>query len=272
MHVLEQGQGPAVLLLHSAGLSGAQWRPVFEALRGRFRLIAPDLVGYGGSTPWTHNSHQEIGLSAESLDLEVIAALRAQIVAQTNAPLHLVGHSYGGWLALKSAKQNPQHLQTLSLFDPVAFGVLTADPGLSDAQAIFAHINADGLFFDEVRGGTEPWMERFIDYWGGVGAWRALPESQRARFLRTGRKTFEGVRDLSLDPSPAATYRAIPAPTLLLSGQQSPPEAGRICQILSQTIPSAHFLRVEGGHMAPISQPAQTIAALSSHFDAHPIP
>jgi pimeloyl-ACP methyl ester carboxylesterase len=48
----EQGSGEPVLLLHSSGSSSAQWRALMERLSARFRVVAPDLYGYGGTALW----------------------------------------------------------------------------------------------------------------------------------------------------------------------------------------------------------------------------
>jgi len=48
----EQGSGEPVVLLHSSGSSNAQWRALAEQPSPRFRVIAPDLYGYGATANW----------------------------------------------------------------------------------------------------------------------------------------------------------------------------------------------------------------------------
>lgn len=48
---IDQGRGEPVLLLQSSASSSAQWRALVERLGGRWRVIAPDLYGYGGTAP-----------------------------------------------------------------------------------------------------------------------------------------------------------------------------------------------------------------------------
>jgi pimeloyl-ACP methyl ester carboxylesterase len=50
--VLAAGFGTPVLLLHGSASSSAMWTPVINALKARFRLIAPDLIGYGRTDAW----------------------------------------------------------------------------------------------------------------------------------------------------------------------------------------------------------------------------
>ena len=51
VHYGDSGSGDPLLLLHSGGSSGAQWRKVGEHLTGR-RLLTPDFYGYGGTDAW----------------------------------------------------------------------------------------------------------------------------------------------------------------------------------------------------------------------------
>ncbi len=48
----EAGEGPPVVLLHGSASSAGQWRTLTGLLEDRFRVLAPDLHGHGGSDPW----------------------------------------------------------------------------------------------------------------------------------------------------------------------------------------------------------------------------
>src|SRR3990170_3576342 len=90
--VIDIGQGPPLLLIHSAGLGAAQWRVLARRLAGEYRCLAPNLRGYGRSSPWPEG--RPAAIAAEIALLEAVAAPLA-------APLRLVGHSMGAWLALE---------------------------------------------------------------------------------------------------------------------------------------------------------------------------
>src|SRR5688572_5073410 len=112
---LDQGRGEPVVLLHSSGASGAQWRALAERLSGRYRVIAPDLYGYGATAPWP-------GRGAFSLAREAEIALAMLELA--DEPAHLVGHSYGGAVALHVARLHGGLLRSLVAIEPVAFHLL----------------------------------------------------------------------------------------------------------------------------------------------------
>ena len=118
---LEVGAGETVVLLHSSASSGAQWRSLCAPLAERFTALAPDLYGYGASDPWP-------GRAAMTLADEV-APLEA-LLARRPGPVHLVGHSYGGAVALRLALRAPT-LRSLTLIEPVAFTCCAAAAPLS---------------------------------------------------------------------------------------------------------------------------------------------
>src|SRR5215468_9234814 len=107
VHVDDAGGGDAVVLLHSSGMSGAQWRRTAEPLvRGGMRTIVPDLLGSGRSAPWPDGKPFRF-----ELDVEVTGRLLRQI----GRPVHLVGHSYGGHIALRAAALAPARVLSLAL-------------------------------------------------------------------------------------------------------------------------------------------------------------
>ena len=86
--------GDPVLLFHCSSASGGEWRRLCDRLGGNFRLIAPDQWGCGESDPWT-------GRGAFTLAEEAAPIL--DLIYRVGTPVHLVGHSYGGAVALRAA-------------------------------------------------------------------------------------------------------------------------------------------------------------------------
>ncbi len=254
----EVGAGVPALLLHSGGLDGSQWRKLTARLSARRRVLVPDLLGYRESSPWP---------AGEPFDLREDVAAAAAVLAAAGGPAHLVGHSYGGLLALQLAAQRPAQVRSLALYEPVAFGALRAAgaPELAELDGL----DADGRFFADATGGDAAWLERFIDYWNGPGGWARLPAPQRDHFLAVGRKLFLEVRSLSHDATPASAYAHVGAPTLLLSGGRSTNAARRVCELLEAAMPNARHERLEGAtHMAPIVEADRVNALIEAHLDA----
>ena len=243
LHVAYDGPetGPKVLMLHSSGLTGRQWGPyAAELARAGHRTVVPDLIGYGKSQPW-----RGVGPFHFHADL---AAMR-ELALALGEPFTLVGHSYGGLLALQvAATLPPGRLRALVVYEPVAWGV-AYEPG--DDAALQSFVAAG--FFDDARGGSAEWMGGFVDFWGGTGTWEALGEAGRAQMLKASRKTFEEVRALCFDFTPASAYASLGCPTLVLCGSESPPMERRVCERLSEAIPGAEHKVVEGaGHLGVV--------------------
>ncbi len=252
LHVVVRGAGAPVVLLHSGGMSSRQWRKLMDALASAspsWRALAPDLLGSGDNPPWPDDAPFE-----HALDVAAVLA----VVAAEGRPVDLVGHSYGGLVALTLAREHPELVRSMVLYDPVAFGVLhSADRATAaDAEALadLARVAADPAFVDPALGGTDAWMLAFVDYWNGAGTWRATPAAGREAFLRVGKKVSYEVRSIMADRTPREAYAGITAPTLLLSGEHTPLAARQVTRVLCDALPHAQRREVPGaGHMGPIT-------------------
>ncbi len=254
------GSGETVLLLHSSACSRAQWRALSEMLQTRYRVLAPDLYGYG-------ETDQRPGPASPGLT--DAAALVDAVLSGEAERIHLVGHSYGGAVALRCAADRPERLLSLTLIEPVAFHLLSHAPNLTAERALFrevadlaadvAQAAADG---DGGRG-----MARFIDYWNGAGAWARLrPDQQTALALQTARVALD-FRDTMTDPTRIEALQRIAAPALVLRGSESPQPSRRIAALLARILPNARLQTIEAaGHMLPLTHTEAVNAAILDHL------
>lgn len=250
----EQNDRAPVVLVHSGGMSARQWRKLVDRLAATHRVVAPDLIGSGANPPWPADA--PFHFDQDSVEL-------AALVAGLGAPVHLVGHSYGGLLAAIQARKEPASVRSLALYDPVAFGILHDEP---DVDALLADATA---LVDDAIGGSEAWFERFVDWWNGAGTWAAMPAPARAQFLRVGRKVYLEVKSLVADRTAAPAYAAIAAPTLLLTGERTPLAERRVVQRLATAIPDARIVEIAGaGHMGPITHADIVNEAIAQHIAA----
>lgn len=252
LHTIDLGSGDPVVLVHSGGMSSRQWRKLAERLATTHRVVAPDLLGSGENPPWPDDA--PFHFDADSAEL-------AAIIASIDAPVHLVGHSYGGLLALIQARTQPSTVRSLALFDPVAFGILQDEP---DAEQLVADA---APLADAPDGGTSAWFERFVDFWNGGGTWAAMPEQARAAFLRVGRKVYLEVASLLADRTAAPAYASITAPTLVITGERTPAAERRVVLRLSSAIANARMIDLAGaGHMGPITHAEPVNDAIAAHI------
>src|ERR1700743_268041 len=97
----------SVIALHCSGSGAAQWRKLGEALGSRVSFVAPEHYGCDSTGPWS-------GERAFTLADE--AGRTVDIIDAARGKVHLVGHSYGGGVALRVAMERPERIATLSLY------------------------------------------------------------------------------------------------------------------------------------------------------------
>ena len=120
MQVVEIGQGPRVVLVHGGGTGGALAWQFQQPLAERWRLVMPSRPGYGKSLPGPRE------------DFESEAGLIAELLGQG---AHLVGHSYGGVVALLAAARRPEAVRSLVLIEPGATSVGRGHPAVDRMEA-----------------------------------------------------------------------------------------------------------------------------------------
>ncbi len=241
LHVDDTGDGDPVVMVHSSGSSGRQWKRLATELvaRGK-RTVVPDLTGHGRSEPWPEPQPFDF-----HLDVERVGALLESL-----GSAHLIGHSYGGLVALHAAIAAPGRIRTLQLFDPVAFGVL--DP-VADRDVLGLIRNLDLETWEPTDDGRSAWFRRFVDYWSGTGAWDALPAAARAEFVRVAWVVREGVRSLMADHTSLDAYRVLACPVSILTGQTTPPTARRVDEYLAGATHGSLQVITGAGHFAPVT-------------------
>jgi pimeloyl-ACP methyl ester carboxylesterase len=255
---VEQGAGEPVILLHASASSGAQWRSLAHSLSSRYRVLTPDLWGYGGTGACPAPG---FGLAHEA---EIVRAL----LQRAGGSAHLVGHSYGGAVALHVALRNGAALRSLTLIEPVAFHLLRENEA-TDALA-FAEIAAVAARVNRalIDGDLEGGMARFVDYWSGPGAWALVPVAKRPALAARLEKVALDFRAAFEEPTRLQDCWPIYAPTLLVQGSASPLPARRICGQLARIVPHSRLEIVEGaGHMLPLTHTARIDALITTHLD-----
>jgi pimeloyl-ACP methyl ester carboxylesterase len=237
------GAGTPVVLLHCSLSSKSQWSALAERLATRFRVIALDLCGYGNNaTPAARTSF--------TLDEEVrLVADRIDDLVEPHIRMHVVGHSYGGLVALRFAQCRSDRVASLSLYEPVVFRVLDdEDEALADlklrAERV-ARLIAAGHRYDAAQA--------FVDFWGGDGSYASLPLPVQVSIARRVDKLPLDFQAASCWPVSPEDLRSIVAPTLLLAGNRSPAVVQRIHSLLVGALPNCRVGSFDAGHMGPIT-------------------
>lgn len=246
---------PAVVLLHGQPGTAGDWQRVTPLLTDRYQVVVPDRPGYGRTggraTGFAGNAHAVIEL-LDRLDLE-----RAV----------LVGHSWGGGVALAAAASWPARVAGLVLASSVGPGEhlgwndrLLAAPLVGDALAAAA-IGGLGLALGRTR--VQELADRHMTgraheavvaltrlTRGGSLVWKSFVTEQRA--------LVEELDDLG------PGLGAITAPTVVVHGRADhlvPPE---VAEKLAAAIPGATLLLLpRAGHLLPRDRPVALAEAVA---------
>jgi pimeloyl-ACP methyl ester carboxylesterase len=247
-----------VIALHCSGAGAGQWSNLADALGGDYDVLAPEHYGCESSGPWT-------GEHAFTLADEAARAIA--LIDNSEEKVHLVGHSYGGGVALHVALARPNQIASMALYEPSAFHLLRqlGEPG---AEAYAEISGVAWCLCDRVMSGNyRAAVAVFVDYWNGPGTWDAMrPAAQNAliRWAPKGPLDFRAVID---DPTSARAYRGLNMPVLILRGEHAPTPTRVIADGLSELLPASRLMKIDGaGHMGPLTHASEVSALIVQHI------
>ena len=256
----EAGSGPGVVCIHCNASNSSQWRPLMDRLAPRRRVLAPDTHGAGRGPAWPTDR-------ALTLDDEV--SMLEPIFTRAGSSLALVGHSYGGAVALLAALRRPERIDALVLYEPTLFAFVDSEsPRPNDADGIRETVVRAAAAL--AAGDQSTAAEIFIDYWMGAGAWRGKPAAHRGAIEAALVNVQGWGRALFGETTPLAAFRELRMPVLLMQGSETTPSARAVATLLARTLPRVETKTFEGlGHMGPVTHPAAVDAAIDDFLRRH---
>ena len=269
IHVAEAGSGPPLVLLHGWPQHWYCWRSVVPQLSTQFRLIMPDLRGFG----WSEAPHD--AYEKETLADDLIGLLDALDLDRVG----LVGHDWGGWVGFLAALRRPERFAAfvaLGIVPPFqqltaakmaqawrgTYQVVLAAPVLGRALLQSSPRFVDSMVRLGLRG-AEPAVSDPSTY-GAV-----LQQPARARASVQMYRTF-----LTREVTGLSRYRRrrLTVPTRLLVGSHDPVASPAL---LDGWQPHADDMRVEfaegAGHFLPEEIPGRVAELVVETFGRHPI-
>ena len=254
------GKGPRhVLALHCALAHGGAWNAMATALGDDFTLWAPDLPGHGLSAHWPEGRTQHDAATLIAIEI-------AERIGKGQA-IDVLGHSFGGTVAVRLQQTRPDLVRTLTLFEPVLFGITrgVASAAAEDWRA------KDKVFVDLYQSGkTEEAAQFFHSLWGNGTPLSDLPEhSQRYIIDRIGviPAAADAITHDAYGLVAKGKVEAMNLPVLMMHGELSPPVMHTITELMAARLPNVKTATIQGaGHMLPLSHAKIIAPQLLAHF------
>lgn len=243
-HVARLGRGPRpALALHCTLAFSGAWAGLMRHVGEDMTLVAPDMPSHGRSPDWDGTS---------DFSDTAFSAARASL----SEPMDLIGHSFGGVIALRLAVEHPELVRSLTMIEPVFFRVAHLD-----APEVAEEHTARGLTFYEAleAGDPEEAARRFNQMWSNGPDWADMPAQVRAAMTRAI-PVVPDTQPFLFDDAAGLIPRlsSLTMPVLLLRGSECDPVVTVTNDGLARRIAGARNEVVDGaGHMAPVTHPKQ---------------
>jgi lipase len=251
LHVYRYGPDGAIRMLAVHGLTGhgKRWQSLATRHLPDVAIAAPDLLGHGRSSwaaPWTIDSNVE--------------ALAALLDAHADGPVLVVGHSFGGALALNLAAARPDLLSGLVLLDP-AVGLdggwmrdiadeMFASPDYTDRDEARSE-KTSGSWADVDPAELDAELDEHLIPWpGGRVGWRISIPAMLSYWSELAR--------------PIVLPRSRTPTTLVRAGRTDPPYVSEtLIEALDASLgPDFRLTDFDCDHMVPLALPAETAAVI----------
>ena len=235
--------GRPALALHCTLSHGGEWVGLAEGRRD-LEVTAPDLTGHGRMSDWqlSPDPHGES---------TAIARILAERIGE-GRPIDVIGHSFGGTVALRLALERPELIRKLVLVEPVLFAAARGSLIWSTFEA--GHRQIEALY---EAGDAEAALTRFLEIWG-TGAPPDQTPDKLWRYMidRIGMvmKTDAYFSNDAAGMLTAGRLEGFARPVLLVEGSDSPDIVAAIHDNLAGRLPDAHRHVLGGaGHLLPIT-------------------
>jgi pimeloyl-ACP methyl ester carboxylesterase len=212
------------------------------------------LLGYGGTAERRNADDADIAHEAEIVEA---------VVRSAGGPVHLVGHSFGGLVALAVALRNHVTLESLSIVEAPIVELLRLR---GEHQHYLAFRQMTEAYFTAFRDGDEAAIEAMMDFFGGAGTFAAWPERIRRYAIETTPvNLLDWAGACGFQPTPDALAGVL-VPTLVLCGRESHPAMRRANELLGQCLGNAWLSTIgQARHFMISTHPEEVAWAVAHH-------
>lgn len=249
----ETGTGPTLVLVPGSCSTGAAWRLMMAAWNGRFRCVTTSLLGYGGTTERRDPRAPSIGPEVDAIEA---------VIRRAGGPVHLIGHSFGGSVALATTLRTRVPIASLTIVEAPVVPLLR-HAGEHDHYASFRRMT--DVYFAAFERGDPNAVAEMIDFYGGSGTFASWPPRLRAYAAETAHVNILDWACGYAFPGAVEQLLGIDVPTLVLWGGASPRAVQRANELLADHIPGAAWMTIAGAAHFMIATHAVEVAEAVAH-------
>jgi pimeloyl-ACP methyl ester carboxylesterase len=246
----ECGSGPTVVLVPGSCSTGAAWRPVIAACDGQFRCVTTSLLGYGGTAERRSADDPSISHEAEMLE---------SVIRRAGGAAHLVGHSFGGLVALAVALRKQVCLASLTIAEAPAAELLA---GCGEVEHYRAFRRMTERYFESFASGNTEAIAAMIDFYGGAGTFASWPQRVRDYAVETTPVNILDWASAYGFPLSAPLLAAVDIPVLIIRGGASHPAAQHANALLGECLNGATLATIDGAAHFMIATHASEVTDL----------
>jgi pimeloyl-ACP methyl ester carboxylesterase len=254
---VDHGTGPCLVFVPGSFSNTAAWRPIIDLLKDRFRTVATSLMGYGGTEEVRTDDNCTVDPQAEAVEA---------VIAHTGSAVHLIGHSWGGSVALSVALRGKAPIASLVLFEANPCDVLRQS-GDNETYDLVHRMWDE--YVKAYAAGERDAARRPIDFWDGAGSFDRMPLRVRDYMIQT---TPSNILDWSAHWAFRATlaeYASIKIPALILYGGETHVAMRRAAAILAAQMPKAKLGEIPGArHFLISTHPREAAVLIADHVSA----
>lgn len=235
---VEAGNGPPVVLVHGSLGDYRTWTGEMDDFATKYHVIAYSLRNHYPNNQWTDGQPYSVQVH--------VADLVALLQTLNLGPVNLVGHSYGGVMAVLVAKEHPELIRTLILAE-ASLGALVANN--EEAKPDLAQFSATAKAAQGLvqNGQSEQAAVTFFDFVNAPGGgFKGMPE-----FYQNGiRQNASTIKPMLASPPPPSftcdDAKTISMPTLLIEGELTQKYRKMVNAELRRCMPNATVVTVAG--------------------------
>ncbi len=257
LEYFEAGKGATVVLVHGSASDYRTWFRQLKAFAGHYRVVTYSRRYHWPNTPIAEDKEYRMDEQLDDLDA-LLQSLNAEKV-------HLVGHSYGAFLALLLAMRRPQMIQSLVLAEPPVLTLFVSNqpkpaetikllltkPGLAMAIMRFGAKGVVPAVKAFKEGDDKNGLKIFGDAVFGKGSYDKLPEERKQRVLDNLSNVKAELLGPGFVPLEKDKIRQIKTPALLVRGWNTIPLFGHMIDQLHTLLPQTKHAAIPRATHAP---------------------